>query len=53
MCCGVYYLARLIRDPETQRPKGFGFITFESEDDARKAMKSLDGKVRNPIEFLH
>ncbi|CAL9247488.1 unnamed protein product [Arabidopsis halleri] len=37
--------ARLIRDSETQRPKGFGFITFESEDDARKALKSLDGKI--------
>ncbi|XP_010503216.1 PREDICTED: cold-inducible RNA-binding protein-like [Camelina sativa] len=37
--------ARLIRDPETQRPKGFGFITFESEDDARKALKSLDGRI--------
>lgn len=38
-------LARLIRDSETQRPKGFGFITFDSEDDARKALKSLDGKI--------
>ncbi|CAA7036781.1 unnamed protein product [Microthlaspi erraticum] len=37
--------ARLIRDPETQRPKGFGFVTYESEDDARKAIKSLDGKI--------
>ncbi|EOA25002.1 hypothetical protein CARUB_v10018300mg [Capsella rubella] len=37
--------ARLIRDSKTQRPKGFGFITYESEDDARKAMKSLDGKI--------
>ncbi|KAG7627495.1 RNA-binding domain superfamily [Arabidopsis thaliana x Arabidopsis arenosa] len=37
--------ARLIRDSETQRPKGFGFITFDSEDDARKALKSLDGKI--------
>ncbi|CAH8387091.1 unnamed protein product [Eruca vesicaria subsp. sativa] len=37
--------ARLIRDPETQRPKGFGFVTFESEDDAQKALKRLDGKI--------
>ncbi|XP_006418974.2 cold-inducible RNA-binding protein isoform X2 [Eutrema salsugineum] len=37
--------ARLIRDPETQRPKGFGFVTFESEDDAQKALKSLDGRI--------
>ncbi|WZY75458.1 hypothetical protein YC2023_021842 [Brassica napus] len=37
--------ARLIKDSQTQRPKGFGFVTFESEDDAQKAMKALDGKI--------
>ena len=38
-------IARLIKDSQTQRPKGFGFVTFESEDDAQKAMKAFDGKV--------
>ncbi|XP_018461615.1 uncharacterized protein LOC108832647 isoform X1 [Raphanus sativus] len=37
--------ARLIKDSQTQRPKGFGFVTFESEVDAQKAMKALDGKI--------
>ncbi|VVB16647.1 unnamed protein product [Arabis nemorensis] len=37
--------ARLIRDQQTQRPKGFGFITFKSEDDAHKALKALNGKI--------
>ncbi|CAH2065251.1 unnamed protein product [Thlaspi arvense] len=37
--------ARLIRDHETQRPKGFGFVTFECEHDAQKAIKSLDGRI--------
>ncbi|CAH8296694.1 unnamed protein product [Eruca vesicaria subsp. sativa] len=37
--------ARLIKDSQTQRPKGFGFVTFESEDDAQKAMKAMDGKI--------
>lgn len=41
----VFIIARLIKDSQTQRPKGFGFVTFESEDDAQKAMKALDGKV--------
>ncbi|XP_024012539.1 cold-inducible RNA-binding protein [Eutrema salsugineum] len=39
--------ARLIRDSQTQRPKGFGFITYESEDNAQIAMKALDGKIVN------
>ncbi|CAN8301224.1 unnamed protein product [Cochlearia groenlandica] len=37
--------ARLIKDQQTQRPKGFGFVTFESEDDAQKALKALNGKI--------
>ncbi|KFK27526.1 hypothetical protein AALP_AA8G394900 [Arabis alpina] len=42
---GLITQARLIRDSRTQRPKGFGFVTFESEDDAQKALKALDGKI--------
>lgn len=41
------FLARLISDQQTQRPKGFGFVTFKSEDDAQKALKALNGKVTN------
>ncbi|XP_010483634.1 PREDICTED: cold-inducible RNA-binding protein-like [Camelina sativa] len=39
--------ARLIRDQLTQRPKGFGFVTFKSEDDAQKALQALNGKIVN------
>ncbi|XP_020884146.1 cold-inducible RNA-binding protein isoform X1 [Arabidopsis lyrata subsp. lyrata] len=45
--CMLLFLARLIRDQQTQRPKGFGFITFESEDDAQNALKALNGKIVN------
>nr|GMD26762.1 cold-inducible RNA-binding protein [Ipomoea batatas] len=38
--------ARLVIDHRTQRPKGFGFVTFESETDAQNALKALNGKVR-------
>lgn len=38
-------IARLVRDPKTQRPKGFGFVTFESEVEAQKALKAMDGRV--------
>lgn len=34
----------VITDRETGRSKGFGFITFESQDSAEKAVKGMDGK---------
>ena len=35
---------RLVRDRETDRPKGFGYVEFASEADARKAL-DLNGAV--------
>ncbi|XP_024966407.1 cold-inducible RNA-binding protein-like isoform X2 [Cynara cardunculus var. scolymus] len=37
--------ARLVTDPRTQRPKGFGFVTFESDVDAQNALKAMNGKI--------
>ncbi|XP_058099097.1 small RNA-binding protein 11, chloroplastic-like isoform X1 [Magnolia sinica] len=37
--------ARLVRDRRTQRPKGFGFVTYESEVEAQKALKAMDGRI--------
>lgn len=34
---------QLMVDMETQRSKGYGFITFRSSDDAKKAMEQLNG----------
>lgn len=31
-------------DKETQKPRGFGFVTFESEDSGRRALE-MDGQV--------
>ncbi|XP_059626641.1 organelle RRM domain-containing protein 6, chloroplastic-like [Cornus florida] len=42
---GVVKEARLVKDPRTQRPKGFGFVTFESEVEAHKALKSMNGRI--------
>jgi cold-inducible RNA-binding protein len=36
--------AVVIVDRETNRSKGFGFVTFTKEEDAAKAIKELDGK---------
>jgi RNA recognition motif-containing protein len=32
-------------DRETGRPRGFGFVEMASEEDARKAISMLDGKL--------
>ncbi|KAJ4725865.1 RNA-binding family protein [Melia azedarach] len=44
---GVVTEARLITDPKTQRPKGFGFVTFQSEVEAQKALKALNCRMVN------
>ncbi|KAF3435158.1 hypothetical protein FNV43_RR22245 [Rhamnella rubrinervis] len=44
---GVVTEARLVRDPKTQRPKGFGFVTFKSEVEAHKALKAMNCRKLN------
>lgn len=36
---------KVITDRETGRSRGFGFVTFVSRDDARRAMDQMDGSV--------
>ena len=35
--------AKVITDRETGRSKGFGFVEFQEDDDAKKAVQELDG----------
>ncbi|KAG5566878.1 organelle RRM domain-containing protein 6, chloroplastic-like [Rhododendron vialii] len=42
---GVVKEARLVMDPITRRPKGFGFVTYDSEVEAQKAIKSMNGRI--------
>ena len=36
--------ARVVFDRQTGRSKGFGFVEFENEADAQRAMQELEGK---------
>lgn len=36
---------KVITDRETGRSRGFGFVTFVSRDDARRAMGQMDGSM--------
>lgn len=36
--------AKVISDRETGRSRGFGFVTFSDEDEARQAIAAMDGK---------
>lgn len=35
--------AEIIRDPETGRSRGFGFVDLASSEDAQRAIEELDG----------
>ena len=40
---GTVVDARIIRDRETNRSKGFGFVTFETEEAMTKAIEKFNG----------
>lgn len=40
---GTVVEAKIVLDRETGRSRGFGFVTFETEDEAKKAIEELDG----------
>jgi cold-inducible RNA-binding protein len=41
---GTVVLARIVRDRETQRHKGFGFVEFETPDAANAAITEFAGR---------
>lgn len=44
---GEVLSAKIITDPETGRSRGFGFVEMANDEDAEKAIASLDGTVLN------
>lgn len=47
--------AKIVMDRVSDRSKGFGFVTYASEDEAEKAIAEMDGKVGlvSILSFFH
>jgi cold-inducible RNA-binding protein len=43
--CGTVVEANLVMDRATGRPRGFGFVTMSSPEEAQKAIDALNGKA--------
>jgi cold-inducible RNA-binding protein len=41
---GTVTEANLMMDRTTNRPRGFGFVTMSTDEEAKKAMEALNGK---------
>ncbi|KAF3652701.1 putative F-box protein-like [Capsicum annuum] len=39
--------AKIVTDKVSERSKGFGFVTYASEDEAEKALQEMNGKPLN------
>lgn len=44
--------AKIVMDRVSDRSKGFGFVTFASEDEAQKAITEMNGKVCDCFSLL-
>jgi cold-inducible RNA-binding protein len=42
--CGTVLEANLVMDRATSRPRGFGFVTMSSPEEAQKAIEAMNGK---------
>ncbi|KAL2348384.1 hypothetical protein Fmac_002384 [Flemingia macrophylla] len=42
---GMVTEAYLVMDPRTKRPKGFGFVSYNSKIEAEKAIQAMNGRI--------
>lgn len=49
---GTVVSAFVVKDRETRRSRGFGFVEFEKDEDAQKAIEMFDGAELNGRENL-
>ena len=48
---GTVVEVAMIKDRDTGRMKGFGFVTMSNAEDAQKAIQTLDGKMLDDREL--
>lgn len=46
------FLVILMKDRETNKSRGFAFVTFESPSDAKDAAREMNGKVEHVIQAV-
>ena len=46
------FLAKVITDRESGRSRGFGFVTFENEEDAMTCVDAVNGTVSCVFKFV-
>lgn len=44
--------AKVVTDRVSDKSKGFGFVTFASEDEAHTALTEMNGKVCTSLYFI-
>ncbi|RDX70078.1 hypothetical protein CR513_50721, partial [Mucuna pruriens] len=44
---GLFLVVRIVYDKDSGRSRGFGFVIFSNEDDAKCAKDAMDGKVQH------
>jgi len=45
VACGEVTEAKIVTDRDTGRSRGFGFVTYQNEQDAQRAIETLDNST--------
>lgn len=48
----MFFVARIIKDRESGRSRGFGFVTFSTLEEASSAIQGVDGQVMQIVTLV-